>query len=421
MLSANYGDMKLYLRDDGDRGVLVVNAARMLYLDDVATAYFRSLIRNAGSPPAKGTIEDAVVRDVRKRFRVKREQARLDLRHLLEQVNGVVSGERCPWSDLGIEMVEVSTERPRAPYRVDLAVTYRCNNDCPHCYAGGPRVTPELAVDDWKKIIEKLVDFDLPQVVFTGGEPTLRDDLEELVEYAQAGGLVTGLITNGRLLKSKRVRSLVKAGLDYVQVTLESNKPKVHDRMVGCEGAFDETVAGIHNCTGKLYTTTNTTITPVNAGTVLDTIHLLADIGVNRFGLNAIIHAGRGENEAHRMPAEDVQEILEQASALAQEMGMDFIWYTPTRYCELDPLDLGLGLKQCSACSQVLAVEPDGRVIPCQSYLKEGLGNALTDDFREMWDSPLARYLAEYRYVDGECVECLQLHLCRGACPLEKA
>ncbi len=110
---------------------------------------------------------------------------------------------------------------------MDLALTFRCQNDCVHCYAGGPHETPELTTAQWKSVIDKLSEIGVFILTFTGGEPTLRDDLPELLLYAQNKGMVTGLISNGRKLKDKAyVDVLEKSGLDFVQVTLESHKPK---------------------------------------------------------------------------------------------------------------------------------------------------------------------------------------------------
>ena len=81
---------------------------------------------------------------------------------------------------------------------MDMALTFRCQNDCVHCYAGGPHETPELSTEQWKTAIDKLSDVGVFILTFTGGEPTLREDLPELLLYAQNKGMVTGLISNGR-------------------------------------------------------------------------------------------------------------------------------------------------------------------------------------------------------------------------------
>ncbi len=99
---------------------------------------------------------------------------------------------------------------------------------------------------------------------------------------------------------------------------------------------------------------------------------------------------------------------------------MEFIWYTPTKYHKLNPVEMGLGVKSCSAARLTLAVEPDGSVLPCQSYFKP-LGNALTDDFRKMWDSDLAKCLRAHDFVPERCRSCIQFPLCGGGCPLDLA
>lgn len=86
---------------------------------------------------------------------------------------------------------------------MDLALTFRCQNNCVHCYAGGPHKTSELTTEQWKEVINTLSQIGVFILTFTGGEPTLREDLPELLFYARNKGMVTGLITNGRRLKDK--------------------------------------------------------------------------------------------------------------------------------------------------------------------------------------------------------------------------
>ena len=125
------------------------------------------------------------------------------------------------------------SNRPSAPYRMDLAITYRCNNECGHCYNGRSRQYPELTTQDWKNILDRLWQIGIPHIIFTGGEPTLRNDLDELIRHAESNGQITGLNTNGRRLKDPSyVQQLVDAGLDHVQITLESHNPNIHDSMV---------------------------------------------------------------------------------------------------------------------------------------------------------------------------------------------
>ncbi len=422
MKSIRAAGLKLHLRaEDGGQAVLTVNANYLLYLDRVAAAFVRAYLAVArgrsGDDPA---VEAAVTSRVRRRFRVKGDVALTDWRRVWSTITSVAGGGTCPFSDLGVSRVEPFSQTPRAPFRIDLALTYRCNNDCGHCYAGGSRKGEELTTNQWRRIIDRAVAFDVPTLVFTGGESILRPDLPDLVAHAQARGAVTGLITNGRLMTPEAVTRLAGAGLDFVQITLESVDPAVHAAMVGRDRAsWEQTVAGIRNSVARLYTTTNTTIMAANAGTILDTIRFLKGLGVSRFGLNAIIRAGRGWDAAGVAPS-DLNQILAQATALAHELELDFIWYTPTCYHDVHPVDLGAGVKTCTAARTVLAIEPDGNVMPCQSYF-QSLGNARRDSFAKMWRHPLAVSLRNRDHLPDRCRECDEVGLCGGGCPLEHA
>jgi len=129
-------------------------------------------------------------------------------------------------AEAGLGAKELRYGEWAAPARMDLAITYRCNLKCPKCYVGEKSVERELSTAEWVAVFGRLWAAGVPQVVFTGGEPTLRDDLVELV--GQADEFVTGLVTNGTKLAAL-ARPLREASLDYVQVTIESYDPKIHD------------------------------------------------------------------------------------------------------------------------------------------------------------------------------------------------
>jgi radical SAM protein with 4Fe4S-binding SPASM domain len=304
---------------------------------------------------------------------------------------------------------------------MDLAITYRCNNKCDHCYnqPDSPNAT-ELGTNTWKSILERLWEISIPHVTFTGGEPTLRSDLPDLIDHAENIGIVTGLITNGRYLKdSNYVDSLVNNGLDHIQITFESVDQRIHNQMVGNNQAWVETVEGIKNAIDTpLYTLTNTTLTRLNALQIEDTIEFLNSLDVEQFACNSIIYAGKGKNISQiALTESELISILESIQDAADEYGMQFIWYTPTRYCELDPNNLGLGVKRCSASHLAMAIEPNGTVIPCQSYYK-GLGHILNDSWERIWNNPLSEELRTHTNVPDECQNCDQLNLCGGGCPL---
>lgn len=417
MIKAKIENTRLHLREEGDgSSMLVINASHVLYLDPVGTDYVKRYIRYSEKKPLVGSVRDNVVLRMMARYKVSKKKAEADYDRLLSTIWGVAQGNACPFSCYDVRMKEPQYGIMKSPFRIDLALTYRCNNNCGHCYAGGPRDTKELTTEQWKTVIKKSVDWEVPNIVFTGGESLMRPDLEMLITYAEELGAVTGLITNGRLLTAERVASLKNVGLDYVQITIESADPAIHDEMCG-PGSFADTVSGIKNCVNEIYTTTNTTITRKNAGTVLDLIDFIHGLGVKKFGINAIIRAGRGV-DTDGLEVEELKELLPEVIGKAESLGMEFIWYTPTKYHKLNPVEMGLGIKSCSAARITLAVEPDGSVLPCQSYFKP-LGNALTDDFRKMWDSELAIKLRTHSFAPEKCHNCIQFPMCGGGCPLD--
>jgi radical SAM protein with 4Fe4S-binding SPASM domain len=230
------------------------------------------------------------------------------------------------------------------------------------------------------------------------------------------------LITNGRKLKDKAyVEKLEKAGLDFVQITLESHKPLVHDKMTGAKGSWKETLAGIRNAVqSQIYVSTNTTLSKRNAPSFLDTVDFIKSIDVNAFGCNSLIYSGKASavSQEFELPVEALKELLPRIHDKAHQLGLKFLWYTPTQYCRFDPVQMGLGVKSCTAAMINMCVGPNGDVYPCQSYF-ESLGNILTDAWEKIWNHPLAVKLRNRAYVEPKCKDCPQLQVCGGGCPLE--
>jgi radical SAM protein with 4Fe4S-binding SPASM domain len=370
-----------------------------------------------------GLSSDEVMKKIRRAYRVNAETAKKDYEKLIYTISTMANTEKiCPVSYLDVKTVEPFTHSLSAPLRMDLALTFRCQNNCIHCYAGGPHETDELSTDQWKQVIDKLHSIGVFILTFTGGEPTLREDLPELLLYAENRGAVTGLITNGRRLKDKSyAEQLEKAGLDFVQVTLESHKPQIHDKMTATKGSWKETLAGIKNALQtKVYVTTNTTLSKYNASEFLQTMDFIKELGVGAFGCNSLIYSGKaGEiSKEFALPLETLNELLPKIRDKANQLGLRFLWYTPTQYCRLDPVKLGLGVKSCTAANVNMCVGPNGDVYPCQSYF-ESLGNLLKDDWPKIWNNPLSVKLRNREYVEPKCKDCPQLQICGGGCPLE--
>lgn len=419
---------RIHLRLDPDgHGTLIINANRILHLNPTAAVMAYFVLEKAPEPEA--------VRQICRQYRVNRQQARLDFAALRSQVEELVRPDgACPIHELGLETVMPFSARPTAPYRLDLALTYRCNNDCAHCYnvehpsfTSASALSPgqgdsklELSTSDWERVLDKAWDLGIPHIIFTGGEPTLHPDLPRLIAHAEQNGQVSGLNTNARRLSDPRyVQSLVAAGLDHVQITLESHDPAIHDQMVGARGAFAQTVQGLKNVLASpLYVMTNTTMLRTNAHTIPATLDFLAELGVPTVGLNALIHSGRGAQVGTGLDEAELTPLLEVARRKTEARGQRLIWYTPTQYCGFDPVALDLGVKGCTAALYNMCVEPDGGVLPCQSYYHQ-LGNLLTSDWESIWNHELSVKLRNRQGLPEKCGPCALLAECGGGCPLQ--
>jgi radical SAM protein with 4Fe4S-binding SPASM domain len=405
---------RIHLRLDEDgTGTLIVNANRVMHLNPTAALMAYLILEEKE--------EKEVIQAIQRQYRVNTAQARNDLSAFRLQLSELLRPDGvCPVHELDLESIMPFSARPSAPYRMDLAITYRCNNDCAHCYNARERNFPELDTEHWKLIIDQLWALGIPHIVFTGGEATLRNDLPELIAHAESNGQITGLNTNARRLSDEKyVQKLVDAGLDHVQITVESCDEQIHDEMMRAKGAFKQTVQGLKNVLAtRLYVMTNTTMLRTNVHKIPDTLDYLAQIGVPTIGLNALIYSGHGLTVGTGLYERELQPILDMAVQKTSEHSQRLIWYTPTQYCNFDPTQSNLGVKGCTASLYSMCIESNGDVLPCQSYYYS-LGNMLTDSWDSIWNHKLSVQLRERKGLPAKCDGCPVVSECGGGCPLK--
>jgi len=349
--------------------------------------------------------------------RVTRERIRKDLDIIFCKLFQIAEGS-CP-IDLGISSKEIQYDKWTAPARMDLALTYKCNLKCMKCYLGDAN-SKELSTEEWLRAYETLWSLGIPQIVFTGGEPTLRGDIVELV--SEADEFVTGMVTNGTKLKHL-AKGLKDASLDYVQITIESYDHQIHDQMTTVSGSHDLTVSGItESLKAGLQVVTNTTLTRLNADQFLATMLWLKGVGVTNIACNTLISSGRGTKlKTHEgLSDNELQKLLRSANELALKERINLQWYSPTCYSMFNPIDLGFGIKQCSAAAHNMTIAPNGNVFPCQSW-PNYVGNILMDDWYSIWNHPTCIKLRTHSMKSQECSGCVFESSCGGGCPLDKS
>jgi MoaA/NifB/PqqE/SkfB family radical SAM enzyme len=356
------------------------------------------------SEAAENAIIDRTIRNVHKVYpTVPQKDIEEDLDDLLDVLFSVARGND---PDAEIEKLSIRAYRNNmtAPHRMDLMVsamsdscgTWQCNQKCIFCYAAGQEMgkVKELTTEEWKRAIDRLDAARVPMVTFTGGEPTQRADITELVGYAKR--MVTRLNTNGVNLTPELVQQLKEAGLDSLQVTLYSHDEDIHNALVGSKHHTD-TIQGIRNAVAAgLDISVNTPLCKKNAD-YEETLAFIHSLGVRFVTVSGLICTGMAgiNHEEYDLSSEELFQIVRTAKAFCNENDMEMDFTSPGLIAA-DKLDnLGINVPMCGACLSNMAVAPDGTVVPCQSWLggDSGLGNILTDPFKKIWNHPMCKSL----------------------------
>jgi len=169
--------------------------------------------------------------------------------------------------------------------RIDIKITYKCNNNCKFCVQGDKRYwCQNKPADEIKKILETSKD-NYGEVIFTGGEPTIRPDIIELIKFAKKAGYKIQIQTNGRMFAYKDFcREIIKAGADIFAISIHGHNAELHDYLTGAKGSFAESTSGIRNLLSfaKL-TVTNTVINKANFHYLPEIARFLVDLGVPQY------------------------------------------------------------------------------------------------------------------------------------------
>ena len=402
--------------------LLILRPNRTQHLNATACEML-TMLYGGPTPDAQG-----VVRAIAARYGEDEMRVAKDLDNLLVSVHKLLNDD--PLGAPSVRMTAFGEHEVKFPVLSEIALTYRCTHRCSFCYASaGPRGAraDEMPTEQVKRIIDRIFDeAHVPTISFTGGEPTLRKDLPELIRYAKQKTMRVNLITNGmRCAKPAYAAELKQAGLDSAQVSLEAADAKTHDTITKVPGSFEKSVRGVGNLRAvDVHTHTNTTICPENKHRVIELVDFARDVlGSEYLSMNMVIRTGEavgGERQGagpRTIEYSEIGEILTPIIERAQQRGLRLVWYSPVPYCIFNPVLAGIGSNSCAAADGLLSVSPRGDVLPCSSF-EEGLGNLLHQTFDEVWNSRTALYWRRKEFLPPTCRECDMKRICCGACPL---
>ncbi|MCD6416610.1 MAG: radical SAM protein [Planctomycetes bacterium] len=288
------------------------------------------------------------------------------------------------------------------PRSFHIAPTYRCQCHCVHCYAHGRGVDPaeEMETAEIKRVIDEVRRLGCLQVVFTGGEPLLREDIVECVGYAHRAGLITCVNTNGLLLDVECVSELKKAGLTQCGVSIDDADPDTHDRLRGVPGCYHKAVAGIENLHRAGILCQILTYAPrrnVTAG-LARIVALGRELGVLSVYILPPMAAGRWDGRSDQVLTDEEKAKVRDLQDVA-----------------LVHFELAGSRSMCGICKgRSLLLSPVGDVTPCPA-VPYVMGNIRDHSLTDIWRLHLAQKDFQWRGFcpmnDAESRDALKRHV----------
>jgi len=319
-------------------------------------------------------------------------------------------------------------------------MTRRCNLRCIHCYSSSQNIqySDELTTAEARRMIDDLAAFGSPVLLFSGGEPLMREDLPELAQYAVSLGMRAVLSTNGTLLTRGKVAVLKKIGLSYIGVSLDGLQA-THDRFRGVTGAYEAAMRGIRICREEgIKVGVRFTINRKNAADIPAIFDLLEVEDIPRVCFYHLVYSGRGsalvaEDLSHDETRKTVDLILDRTRDLfnrglpKEVLTVDNHADGPYLYLRMlkdDPrraaevLELLKMNEGNSSGNGIGCISWDGEVHPDQFWRDILLGNVRQRPFSEIWTDPANELLTRLKdkkpHLQGRCATCCWLDVCGG-------
>ena len=319
-------------------------------------------------------------------------------------------------------------------------MTRRCNLRCVHCYAkaldeGGKDA---ITTEQGKALIDDLAAYGAPVMLFSGGEPLVREDLVELAKHATGKGMRAVISTNGTLITRQKARELKEVGLSYVGISMDGGED-VHDKFRAMPGSFKKALEGIAHCQAEgLKVGLRFTINRRNAGEVPLLFDLVRDFEVPRICFYHLVYSGRGseliaEDLDHAETRAILDVIMDRTRALfdagtpKEVLTVDnhadgpYIWMRLKRE---DPRRAGevfelLQYNEGNSSGRGIGcISWDGQVHADQFWRCHSFGNVLERPFSQIWDDPDIDLLQKLKnkkvHVGGRCARCRFLSICAG-------
>ncbi len=259
--------------------------------------------------------------------------------------------------------------RPPRPFTLIAELSYQCPLHCPYCSnpldIGGDRYRSELPTEDWIRVFREASRLGVLQLALTGGEPMLRRDLVALCAGARDAGLYSSLITAGTLFTPERAQALKAAGLDHVQISIQSPNAQDNDRIAG-NRSFTKKIAAARVAKELDFPLTiNCVLHRHNLDRIEEVLDLALELGAQRLELaNTQYYGWAVTNQEALLPSwEQLRRGEEAVQRFRERVGpkLDVLWVLPDFYEDLPKPCMG------GWARTAMVVAPNGDALPCQA------------------------------------------------------
>ena len=321
----------------------------------------------------------------------------------------------------------MSLPRPRLQTLI-VEVTQRCNHACQHCYNvwhGENPASPaypqgELDTTGMLRLLGKALDETrCTHVTLTGGEPLLREDLPELVDFLRQRGVRTTVISNGHLLDAGRIADLIQRGVGLFELPLLSHTAALHDQLAEAPGAWEAVLRAMTNIRRQHGQFVAAFVaTRLNLEHLAETIRLAFALGARAFMLNRFNPGGRGRQHLDMLlpSAGELHQALQVAEAAAVEYGLPIQCSIPIQPCLIDTMEfphLGFGFCAAGGNRAYYTLDSLGNLRPC-NHSDLILGNLFEASFAELIASEQMAHFT--RALPASCLPCERHATCQGGC-----
>ncbi|MFQ5883962.1 MAG: radical SAM protein [Thermoplasmata archaeon] len=298
-------------------------------------------------------------------------------------------------------------------------VTNKCNLFCEHCYREAGRESEnELSTQEGLSLLDEIAKAGFKLMVFSGGEPFMREDILELTRHAASIGLRPVYGSNGTLLTLDMAKSIKKAGGASVAISLHMMDSERMDEFCGLPNTFEKSIQAMKNCAeAGLAFQVNTTVFDRNIEEIEQICELAKKIGAKSHHVLFLVPTGRAENiEDETLREVRYERLIRKLLKKRKEMDFEI---KPTcapqfmRIAEQLHMDMNKYSRGCLAGISYCSIIPNGDVWPCP-YLPLRVGNVRETPFSEMWmKNPIFRRLRTMEY-SGQCGRCEFAQTCGG-------